>query len=410
MFHTRVNPVGWLLVLALAGVSCSRSDRGGGGPPTAAPRVVTTERAMLRPMERTVTATGSLLAQEEAVLSVKVPGRLTVLAVDLGSPVEPGDLIAQIEPRDYELRRDQAAAALAQARAVLGLSLSGDDDRIAPDQTSPVRQAQAVLDEAIANRERVVRLSQQGISSAAEHDTVEAAYQVARNRYETALDETRTRQAALAQRRAEFDLATKQLADTQVRAPYAGAVQARIANLGEYVATGAPVVRLVKTTPLRLRLELPERDAYPVRGGQTVRFTVDGSTNVLQARLARLSPALTAQSRVLVAEADVPNDGTLRAGSFVRAQVVVGTEESRVAVSTAALVVFAGIEKVVRVREGQAVEQPVVTGRRGDGWVEIVSGLEAGAEVVLDPGNLQTGRPVQVEPATASPPVQAQVR
>lgn len=399
---------GCLLVVLLT--SCSKRSAGPPSVRDGVPRSVQTEPAQLRRMERTVIATGSLLAHEETVLSVKVPGRLTVLAVDLGSRVEPGDLIVQIEPRDYELRRDQAAAALAQARAALGLSLSGDDDRIAPEQTSPVRQARAVLDEAEANRERVVRLSQQGISSAAERDTVEAGYQVAKNRYETALDEARTKQAALAQRRAEFDLAAKQLTDTQVRAPFAGAVQARIANLGEYVATGSPVVRLVKTDPLRLRLELSERDAHPVRLGQPVRFTLEGSTNRHEATLARLSPALDNRSRIRVAEADVPNDGRLQVGAFVRAQIVVGDDDEGVAIPPNALVVFAGLEKVVLVREGKAFEQPVVTGRRGDNWIEVVSGLQVGQPVILDPGNLQTGRPVKVEGADApSAPVQAQV-
>ncbi len=365
-------------------------------------------------MEQTVLATGSLAAQEQATLSVKVPGRLTVLAVDLGSAVKQGDLIAQIEPRDYELRLQQAAAMLAQTRAALGLPLEGDDDTIAPEATSQVRQARAVLDEAAANRDRVLSLTEQGISSEAERDTVEAAYKVAANRYETALDDARTRQASLAQRRAELLLAAKQLADTAVRAPFDGIIQTRIANLGEYVATGSPVVRLVKTNPLRLRLDLAERDGHAVRTGQLVRFTLVGSTNVLEARLARLSPALEAGSRMLFAEGDVPNDGTLRAGAFVRAQVVVGTGDEGIAVPPEALVVFAGIEKVVLVREGKAVEQTVTTGREGAGWIEIVSGLKPGQEVVVNPGNLQTGQPVLVErvidpTGTAAPPAQQAV-
>lgn len=381
--------------------------KGQSGPP----RAVTTARAVVQPMERTILATGSLLAQEQATLSVKVPGRLTVLAVDLGSAVRQGDLIAQIEPRDYELRLQQADAALAQARATLGLPLEGDDDQLEPKDTSSVRQAKAVLEEATANRDRVLNLSQQGISSAAERDTVEAAYKVALNRYEAALDDARTRQASLAQRRAELELARKQLADTAVRAPFDGVIQTRIANLGEYVATGAPVVRLVKTNPLRLRLDLAERDGHTVGAGQLARFTPEGSTNRLEARLARLSPALDPQSRMLVAEADVANDGSLRAGAFVRAEIVVGTEDRGVAVPAAALVVFAGIEKVVLVRGNEAVERPVATGRRGPDWIEIVSGLEAGQEIVLNPGNLQTGQAVQVTNSEvdegSAPPAQA---
>jgi RND family efflux transporter MFP subunit len=323
--------------------------------------------------------------------------------VDLGSMVRQGDLIAQVEPRDYELRLQQAAAALAQARAYLGLPLDGDDDRIAPEDTSPVRQARAVLDEAAKNRDRVLNLSRQGISSPAERDTVEAAHTVALNRYEAAMDEARTRQAALAQRRAEHELAKKQLADTTVRAPFDGAIQERIARLGEYMATGSPVVRLVKMDPLRLRLELPERDAPLLRVGLRVRFTIEGGTNVHETRLIRLSPALDDQSLTLIAEADVPNGGALRPGSFARAHIITNEDDRGVAVPVEALVVFAGLEKVLVVREGRAAERPVTTGRRGGDWVEIVSGLDPGEAVVLTPGNMQTGQAVKVVGASSAP-------
>ncbi len=350
-------------------------------------------------MERVVEATGFLLPYESATLSVKVPGRLQLLAVDLGSRVQPGDLLAQVEPRDYELRVQQAEAALAQARAALGLPLNGADDLIPPEETSPVRQARAVLEEATKTRARVLELTRSGISATAELDAAEAAYQVALSRYESALDEARTRQAALAQRRAEWELARKQLADTAVSAPFAGAVQARLANLGEFLPAGAPVVRLVQTTPLRLRLEVPEREAGALKPGQRVRFTLDGLPAEHETTLLRLSPALLESSRMRVAEADVDNPGHFPVGAFVRARVVVA-EDRAVAVPPSALVVFAGIEKVVLVQEGRAQERPVTTGRRGPDWVEIVTGLSGGEAVVLDPGNLQTGQAVRVADPT----------
>jgi RND family efflux transporter MFP subunit len=395
--------LGSTLLLVFLAAGCSRQAPGPAVGKNAVPREVRTATAAVQPMERSVEATGTLLAHEATTLSVKVAGRLHVLAVDLGSVVKPGDLIAQVEPRDYELRVQQAEAALSQARATLGLPLEGDDDRIPPEDTSAVRLAKAVLAEATKSRERIQNLARQGISSSSEQDTVEAAYQVAASRYATALDEARTRQAALAQRRAELELARKQLSDTSVRAPFDGVVQTRIANLGEYVSTGSPVVRLVKANPLRLRLEIPEREALPLAAGQTVRFTLEGGTNVTESRLARLSPSFTEQSRVLVAEADVPNPGNLRAGAFVRAQIVVAAADQGVTVPAEALMVFAGLEKLVLAREGKALERLVTTGRRGPAWIEVIAGLKAGEVVVLQPGNLQTGQPITVAaPKTAA--------
>ena len=86
-------------------------------------------------MERTVAATGTLAAQEQGTLSIKVPGRLLTLAVDLGSVVKKGDILAQVDPQDYELRVRQAVAALAQSRAALGLPLDGANDAVEIEKT-----------------------------------------------------------------------------------------------------------------------------------------------------------------------------------------------------------------------------------------------------------------------------------
>ena len=106
---------------------------------------------------------------------------------------------------------------------------------------------------------------------------------------------------------------------------------------------------------------------------------------------------------MLVVEADIPNDGSMRAGSFVRAEIVTRDDQRSLSVPSDALVTFAGIEKVFVVEKEKAVERPVSIGRRGTNWVEVVNGVKAGDIVVLNPGNLQTGEAVTVQrPATAT--------
>lgn len=404
--QTRLSSIGALaLTLAVAmGGACSKSDAPKGGAAGANKvRSVTVAAARVRPMERMVTATGFLLAEEAATLSVKIGGRLKNLPVDIGSPVKRGDVIAQVEPRDYELRMQQAAAALAQARATVGLPLEGTDDQFDPEKTSAVKEAKAVLNEATRNRDRVLKLSEEGVLSKSELDTVEAAFTVALNRYEAAGEEARTRQAVLAQRRAEFDLARQQLTDTSLRAPFDGVIQFRLANLGEYLPAGSPAARLVKTDPLRLRLEVPERDATSIRLDQRVRLTVEGDTNVHAGALTRVSPAIDDQTRMLIVEADIRNDGSLRPGLFARAQIITRDNDEGLSVPDNALITFAGIEKVVVVNGGKAAEKTIATGRRGPDWIEVTSGLNPGEMVVLDPGNLRTGEAVVVR---ESPPLQ----
>jgi RND family efflux transporter MFP subunit len=359
-------------------------------------RQVKIARVAETPVGETVTANGTLAAYDQTTISVKVPGRLSTISVDLGSVVRRGQMIAQLEPKDYKLRVQQSEAALAQARARLGLSPDGSDDNVNPDQTATVRQARAVLDEARFNRDRAAKLVEQGVIAKAEFDSADAAYKVAEGRYQDAIEEIRNRQALLSQRRSELEMARQQLADTSVYAPLDGIVQERRASAGEYLAAGTPVVNVVKMDPLRLRAEVPEREAASVRSGQSVRVTVEGDANVYVGQIKRLSPVIAEQNRMLVVEADVHNDGKLRPGSFARAEIVTNESKLAITVPSNAIVNFAGIEKVILVQNGKAVEKPITTGRRNTEWTEIVAGVNVGDQVIVDPGNLQSGQAVQV--------------
>jgi multidrug efflux pump subunit AcrA (membrane-fusion protein) len=359
-------------------------------------RQVKTARVEETPFGETVTANGTLAAFDQSTASVKVAGRLNAISVDLGSVVRQGQIIAQLEPNDYKLRVQQSEAALGQARARLGLSPDGTDDKVSVEQTGTVRQAKAQLEEARLSRERAVRLVEQGIVAKADFDSADATYKVAQSRYQDALEEIRNRQALLAQRRSELALARQQLTDTTVHAPIDGIVQLKRASVGEYLAAGAPLVDIVRMNPLRLQAQVPERDAATVRFGQNVRVSVDGNTRVYVGQIRRLSPMITQQSRMLMVEADVPNDGNLRPGSFAKAEIVTNDAKMAVTVPNNAIVTFAGIEKVIVIQNGKALEKPITTGRRGGEWTEILAGVNVGDQVIVDPGNLQSGMAVEV--------------
>ena len=387
-------------VLVFVGVACKSGYQGSAqqtrpGENKAA-RQVKIARVEETPFGETVTANGTLAAFDQTTAGVKVAGRLSSISVDLGSVVRRGQMIAQIEANDYKLRVQQSEAALGQARARLGLSPEGTDDKVSAEQTGTVRQAKAQLDEARLNRERAVKLVEQGIVAKADFDTADAAFKVAQSRYQDALEEIRNRQAVLAQRRSELALARQQLADTGVYAPIDGIVQLKRASVGEYLAAGAPVVDIVRMNPLRLQAQVPERDAATVRFGQNVRVSVEGDAKVYIGQIRRLSPVITQQNRMLMVEADVQNDGSLRPGSFAKAEIVTNDAKMAVTVPNNAIVTFAGIEKVIVVQNGKALEKPITTGRRSADSTEILSGVNVGDQVIVDPGNLQSGMAVEV--------------
>jgi len=398
----RARAFGIGLCLSAAGCSGGRADS---RPSADAPRRVQVVKAEKRLIPRTVVAVGTLAAEERAELGFKVPGRLARWDVDLGSRVAAGAVLAELDARDYELRRDRARAALEQARARLGLPVGGDDDALDPEKVGVVRQAKARLDQARVTLERSRELRDQGILAQAEYDTSAAAFKVTESQYNDSLEEVNNRRGILAERRSDLALAEQQLTDSRLLAPFGGAVQQRRANLGEYLAAGAPVLTLVKLTPLRLRLDVPEREALNVREGQTVAVRTEGATDAWPGRIVRLSPAIEEANRSLIVEAEVDNSkGLLRPGSFARAEIQTESGGDSVVVPASALVLFAGIEKVVTVREGKALERPVTTGRHAGDAVEILSGLEQGESVVVKPGNLTTGAAVEVTPAAVPTP------
>ncbi len=346
-----------LAVLPIVLGSCGKADKSTSPRPETAPRTVRVAHAEVRPMKRTLPVVGTLSAREEATVAAQVAGQIEKSLVDLGDGVTAGQELVLIDTTSYEARVRESAANLARAAAAAA--------------------------NAERNLKRVRELQKDKIASAAELDT--------------AVSESEKAQADVKAAEATDAIARLNLERSRVRAPFSGAVAQRFASAGDYVAIGTRIVQLVQTDPLRLRLDVPERESVAMRVGQAVTVRVEGDTNVYSGKTARVSPSIRESDRMLQVEADVPNPGGLRAGLFARAEIVISEREQVIGVPGGALVVFAGLEKVLLVRDGKAVEKTVVSGRREGGWVEIVSGLAAGEMVVLDPGGLRTGQAVAIQ-------------
>lgn len=411
-----------LPVLALTCLACGGSSTAKGGGKEAAaepPRKVKLAKSEAGRLPRVVPATGTLAADERSELAFKVAGRVADIPVDLGSRVGTGQVVARLSPEDFSLRVAQAESTLAQARARLGLPAGGPDVLVDPSTTSPVRQAKALLEQARVSRDRGRRLFEEQLIPRSDLDKIEADYGVAEGAYQASIEEAQNRQGVLGQRRAELDLAKAQLADSVLRAPFAGAIEERRVAPGDYVSAGTVALVIVRTQPLRLRLSVPEREAEGLSVGLPVRLSIgeapesgSGTSPVdasgtapatvpaIEGRIARLGPSITATSRTLEIEVEIPNfDGALRPGSFARAEIVVQAADPAVLVPASAVVSFAGVDKVIGVDKGKAVEKRVRLGRKSGDQVEIVSGLAAGENVVIQPGNLTEGQAVEVEAA-----------
>jgi RND family efflux transporter MFP subunit len=363
-------------------------------------RKVTTVAAVEKPIEQLVVVTGTLAAEQEVILGMKVAGRISELPVDLGSAVRKGDVIARLDTTDFQLRMRQSEAALQQARVRLGLSPNGTEEDVNLEQLAPVRQARAQMDGAKARLDRAQQLAQSGLLAKSDLDATSSAYKVTEAQYADSLDEARNRQGVLAQRKSEMEIARQQLADSILYAPIDGMIRARSANVGQYIASGAPIATVVQMSPLRLRTEVPERESVSLRAGMPVRLTVEGSDGVHQGRIARLSPSFDEINRTLLVETEVANPAALiRPGAFARAEIVTSSSQRALMVPAASVVTFAGIDRVFTITGDTAAEKRIKTGRRTDAGIEILEGIVAGDQVVLNPGNMTDGEKVLVTSA-----------
>src|SRR5688572_8267008 len=183
-------------ILFLASLSALLSSGCGTSPGTAAGiespdkatpetglRRVKTVSAVEKPIEQLVVVTGTLAAEQEIVLGLKVAGRVAELPVDLGSLVQKGDVIARLDTTDFALRMRQSEAALQQARVRLGLSPNGTNEDVDLEQTAFVREARAQMDSARARLDRAGQLTEKGLISRADLDAVSGAYKVTEAQY-----------------------------------------------------------------------------------------------------------------------------------------------------------------------------------------------------------------------------------
>jgi len=400
----RILSICTALLLAFAAIcaSCAPTPQASVQPAAAnQPRPV-----RIAVVERTVwpfvlRATGQTVADFDATLAAKVAGRVESIVVDLGTRVKLGDAVARIESRDLELRVEQSESALSAARTLLGLSPEGDEAEFDPETSPAVRSARAELEDAQRDEKRLAELADSGVLSRAILDRALARVATAEAEVQDAHQVTANRRAIVQQRRSDLALARQQLADAAIMAPFDGAIAERIASTGDYLNVGDPVARLVSFDPLRVRVQVPERDAVLVREGQTARIEIAGLAAPLDARVERTAPALSDASRTLTVELDLANpDLALRPGSFAAAEIVVDPERTALSIPIAALVSFAGVEKVFQVTDGVAIERRIEVGRRALDRVEVLGGLDPGAQIVLSPGNLRGGSAVVAREGT----------
>lgn len=400
MFRHKFVAVAALAVALTAGalsIACSSESAASTAPPATAPdpAVVGTASVDSRPIERHLRVTGSLLAGEQAEVSAELAGRVTATPVERGSRVPEGALLVRISASETSAQLLEAEANAGQIEARLGLSPGETfDSRRVPD----VMNAQASLDWAEAEFSRVQSLLDQKVVSKAEWEQRRTQVEAARQQYKVAVNSAEQSYRSLQAARARVSLANKSMADTSVRAPFAGLVAERAVSVGDYVTKGARVATVVSIDPLRVELTVPEQAIAQIKVGQPVRLTVDAYPGEeFSATVRFVSPSVRVDQRALTVEAIAPNkDGRLKPGLFATALIQQAEPTPALTVPATAVETVSGTSRVYVVKNDKAEERIVTVGQKVDVRVEITSGLKDGEQVVAEPrGRVTDGMAVR---------------
>jgi membrane fusion protein (multidrug efflux system) len=303
------------------------------------PEAVTTAVAEREDWPAALTAIGTVAAIQGVTVSADLPGIVERIAFDSGRTVREGDILVELDTR-----QEQAQLAAAEAQ----------------------------LELARLNFERMQGLVQEDAVSRAEYDSAAAAYKQA--------------QARIREIGATIERKT-------IRAPFSGFLGIRQVNLGQYLSGGDPVVPLQSLNPIYVNFGVPQQNGAQMRVGRRIRIAGEDLGGIeFEGRVTAIDSVVDQTTRNVQVQATLSNrGGKLRPGMFVEVQVVVGASRSVVPLPASAISYAPYGDSVFVVTElkdqqGQpyrGVRQQFVKlgDARGD-QIAVISGLEPGEEVV----------------------------
>jgi membrane fusion protein (multidrug efflux system) len=362
-----------LPLLAACGKSEDKSPKTSASA-VATPLAVASAVAKERTHPRTLEVTGTLVADAQADVAAETSGRVIAVAIERGTHLPAGTVIARLDDRDASNQLREAEAAEAQAAAKIGL-VSGRPFN-ATDNVE-VKKVQLAMERLEKEYERYARLVDEGAVSRSEADSRRVEYLTAKEEYAASLQRAREAYQGLLTQRVRVQIARKGLEDVIIRAPFEGLVAEKYVSVGQFLQKGARVATLVRVDPLRIELTVPEIATAAVKRAENVRFVVQAYPDrAFEGRIKYIGPSLRSDSRALVVEAVVPNrERLLHPGFFATARIDLPATEPSLFVPAASVRTDAGVSKVFVLKDGRAEQRFVQIGRGIGGEVEVLRGL-----------------------------------
>ena len=327
-----------------------------------------------RNLTQTLGVSGTVKALNYAVIKAKVAGELKEVTVREGDRVSAGQVLARIDPIEYQQRWNQLKEQAAAAKSQLEIA-----------------QRQWESNKALVD---------QGFISKVALDNSQASLQGAIASHRAAM--------------AGADVARKALDDSVLVAPFAGVIAVRSAQPGERVGVDARVMELVDLSQLEIETPLTPSDSVDVRVGQTARIQIEDRPQFVSAKVKRISPSAQAGSRSVMVYLSIDSPEGLRHGLFAKGQIQLKTVKALSLPLSAIRTDRAKpyVQVVEKVGETQqVVHKTVELGLRGidaqqpetDTWVAL-TGVSPNSQVLIGQvGSLREGLLVNFTQAAKTP-------
>ena len=288
--------IGVIVLALVAGVFRALSNKRAQQNAASAPASVITQvelagtdvmKAELRDITEGLSISGTVKAVNYAVIKARVAGELKEVVAREGDAVKAGDVLARIDPTEYQRRWQQAAETASAAKSQMEIAQRAWDSN------------KALVD--------------QGFISKAAMDNSVASYQGAVASHKAAI--------------AGADVARKALDDATLRAPFAGIVSGRAAQVGERVAIDAKIMELVDLSQLEVEVPLSPSESMDVRVGQVASLQVEDRKDTVGAKVKRISPSAQTGSRSVLIYLTLDKAEGLRHGLFAKGILGMGKSQ-----------------------------------------------------------------------------------
>lgn len=382
MTTRRARNIFFMLLAAVAQWHCAGSGTppGTGATTPAPPAVLEVRVAPVAVVDWPVMIpiSGSLRSQSNVEIKSEVGGKLITAGFEEGDAVTKGQLMAEIDPVNYQLAHDQASAALAVGEAGL-------------------ERAQVMLDHSRREMERADNLLRTG-------GITEKDHQAALTGVRDAETQVKLAEAQREQARATLSVTEKALKDCRIVAPADGEVRRKYLDQGSLLAPGTAVYSLVDNARLELECLLPSYQLADVHLGQRALFTTPTwGERKFEGTVSAINPMVEADNRSVKVIVKIANPGgDLRSGMYARGEIEVRVERRAMVIPRSALMVeqeqsTAG--SVFVVGDGRARRRSVRLGGSRQDQLWIQEGISPADQVIIEIGpSLKEGAPVRVAP------------